>query len=84
MTRAISDGVGRRRRPRRRRPGRVGDSDEAVKILDTSLGCPTPIINPRPSDDLLGWTAHVRSRRRLGVPRYTSYASPSVLATTTV
>lgn len=43
----------------------VGDSDEAVKIIATSKDRPTPfVVSLRPSDDLLEWTAHVRSQRR--------------------
>lgn len=41
----------------------VGDSEEAVNIIGTSRGHWTPfVISLRPTDDLLEWTAHVRSR----------------------
>jgi len=41
----------------------VGDSDEAVKIIAPSQTRPTPfVISLRPSDDLLEWAAHVRSK----------------------
>jgi transcriptional regulator with XRE-family HTH domain len=41
----------------------VGDSEEAVRILGTSRSRKTPfIISLRPTDDLLEWTAHARSR----------------------
>ncbi|MCD0453091.1 helix-turn-helix domain-containing protein [Actinocorallia sp. API 0066] len=43
----------------------VGNSDETIKILATSRNRPIPfIINLRPGDDLLEWTAHTRSRLR--------------------
>ena len=42
----------------------VGDSEEAVNIIDTSRGRETPfVISLRPTDDLLEWTAHIRSQR---------------------
>ena len=41
----------------------VGDSDEAVQIIAPSQTRPTPfVISLRPSDDLLEWAAHVRSK----------------------
>lgn len=41
----------------------VGDSEEAVKIIATSRRRETPfVISLRPSDDVLEWTAHVRSQ----------------------